>query len=387
MMNTLSSLEATIHQHLAVLVDEIGARPTGSVGNHRAGAYLKQQFGKAGWQVESPLFNCLTWETGGSRLSCGEQRFEVQANPYSPTFEGSFPFVVCDTVEALEQFDTLRGHLLVLSGLLAAESYMPLKFPFVTIEEQQRVLGQILHAQPEAVIGINSQPLFCDGDFPIPSVTLAPADGSRLLACSPQPLRLSIQGRRIESNGHNVIAHPVNLSLPKIVICAHYDTWFDTPGAVDNATGVTVLLALAQLLSPQKSNIEFVVFNGEDHYASPGEVSYLERGMGDIACAINIDGVGAQAHQNSVAYFGESPILERIQSVQQQFPAIVTSVPWYQSDHTLFVQQGIPAIALTSSPFDLKQTHTPHDTLDKIDTAAVAEAVRFIYQIVVEDPA
>jgi aminopeptidase YwaD len=41
--------------------------------------------------------------------------------------------------------------------------------------------------------------------------------------------------------------------------------------------------------------VELVAFNGEDHWAAPGEVAWLKhRGgrLGDVRLAVNIDGIG-----------------------------------------------------------------------------------------------
>lgn len=70
-----------------------------------------------------------------------------------------------------------------------------------------------------------------------------------------------------------------------------------TPGAIDNGTGVTVLLLLAELLKDTycRYPIELLVFNGEDYYRAPGQVKYIEQNEGrfeDILLKINIDGAG-----------------------------------------------------------------------------------------------
>jgi aminopeptidase YwaD len=63
---------------------------------------------------------------------------------------------------------------------------------------------------------------------------------------------------------------------------------------------------------------------------------------------------------------------------------VVEVEPWYQSDHSLFVQQGIPAVALTSAAVEalIPLTHTPADTLDIVDAGQVSEATAFICQVV-----
>ncbi len=376
------ALKEIISKHLHELVERIGPRPTGSPGNRLAGNYLQQQFSSLGWQVETPSFECKTWEADNVRLACQGQTFLAQINPYSPAFEGTLPFVVCESVEALGA--DLAGRIAVLTGALAQEPYMPKHFPFLSFAEQLRVLDALEAASPAAVIGVGALPLFCDADFPIPSITLAPKDEARLVACRGLDLSLCIESAVVPVTAFNVVASARRGTGKKTVLCAHYDTWFETPGALDNASGVAALLALAQMIDQSSHHIEFVMFNGEDHYAAPGQVNYLAGGVADIEYVINIDGVAAAGRQNSLAYFGEaSHFFDRVGAVKQGFPALVEVEPWPQGDHMIFVQQGIPAIALSSAEFELwlNLTHTPLDTLEQVDLGKMAEAVGFIYRL------
>lgn len=383
-MHNQIDLNAVVSTHLVELAEHIGARPAGSPGNQQAGAYIREQFTRFGWQVHTPAFDCLTWESGGIRLSCKGQPFTAHINPYSPPVDGEFPFAVCRDTAALEACGSLRGQILVLADELSQEMYMPRRFPFATFEAQQHVLNLLDAAQPAAVIGIRRGPLFCDADFHIPSATLDPAEVERLMGCQGQLLWLSIDSRTISSTGFNVIARAVQPPASRIVVCAHYDTWFGTPGALDNAAGVSALLALGQLLDAQSSAAEFVAFCGEDHYAAPGEVSYLAAGVDHIGFVINIDGVGAVGHQVGVSYVGDAPSLfGRMRAIQRESPSLAETDPWYQGDHSIFVQRGIPAVALTSTPFDdfLSYTHTPADTIQIVDAARVCDAVAFVHRL------
>lgn len=379
------SLEAAIRQHLTVLTQQIGARPTGAPGNQRAGAYLRDQFMKAGWAVETPTFNCQTWLGGTAKLTCDDSEFAVQANPYSPVFEGSGRLVVCRDLASLEAHPALSSQFVALTGDLAQYPYMPKHFPFFSIDEQQQVLALLERARPAAIIAVSPTPLFCDADFPIPSVSLHPDDEAGLLACADRELTLSIDSRTVASSGYNVIAR-AGTGDKRIIVSAHYDTWFDTPGALDNAGGVSALLALAACLGNPPRRVELVAFNGEDHYAAPGQVLYMQQDLSDVELVINLDGIAAANKQNSIAYFIEDAgLLQRAQSVKQSFPNLIEVEPWYQSDHAIFAQRGIPAIALCSTEaaeLSLTLTHTAADTLEQVDAAKITEAVSFIAGLV-----
>lgn len=64
---------------------------------------------------------------------------------------------------------------------------------------------------------------------------------------------------------------------PPILIGAHYDTVFNSPGADDNATGIAVLLELARFFSQEIANypLRFVAFDMEE-YGLLGSTAYAQ---------------------------------------------------------------------------------------------------------------
>ena len=92
------------------------------------------------------------------------------------------------------------------------------------------------------------------------------------------------------------------------MIRAHIDAKEDTPGALDNAAGVIVLLLLAELLKDYDGElgIELVPFNGEDHYSAAGEIAYLKANEGklnEILLNINIDAAGYRQKKNAYSLY------------------------------------------------------------------------------------
>ena len=169
----------------------------------------------------------------------------------------------------------------------------------------------------------------------------------------------------------------------RIVVCAHIDAKPGTPGALDNATGVTILLLLAGLLADYdgRAGIELLAMNGEDHYSAAGELLYLRQNAGrfdEIALLINVDGAGY--HTGKTAYsFYECP--EEIESAARTalaaHPGLMEGEPWVQGDHSVFLAQGCPALAVTSEEFVeiwMRIAHTPDDTMAQVATEKVVEA-------------
>ncbi len=160
------------------------------------------------------------------------------------------------------------------------------------------------------------------------------------------------------------------------MICAHIDAKIGTPGALDNASGVTVLLLLAELLQDYTGGlgVEIFVVNGEDNYAAAGEKLYVDLNRGKfnrILLNINLDAAGYIHGDTAYSLYDCPPQLAgTIVQAFAAYPGIVEGQPWYQSDHMVFVQNRVPAIAITSQMIQeilAGIAHTGQDTPDRVD--------------------
>jgi aminopeptidase YwaD len=183
------------------------------------------------------------------------------------------------------------------------------------------------------------------------------------------------------STGCNVVARRGGGTNQRAVLFAHIDAKEGTPGALDNASGVTVLLLLAELLASYAGGlrIELVAMNGEDYYAASGEKQWLrlnEGRFGEIVLGINLDGVGHRGGRPAYSLYGCPPELAGlIRKVLGAYPVLVEGEAWYQSDHSLFLMQAVPALALTSQQFTelwSEVAHTAADRPEIVDPAQLA---------------
>ncbi len=168
----------------------------------------------------------------------------------------------------------------------------------------------------------------------------------------------------------------------KIVLSAHIDTKENTPGARDNASGVVILLLLAELLSAYDGElgIELVAFNGEEYYNTPGELEYLRRYDDDYASiqlAINLDNIGYIKGRSAFSFYGvDERVMESIRAVYAEYERIFEGPPWYQSDHGIFIAKGIPAMAVTDenlAELMTEITHTEKDVPEIVDLQKLVE--------------
>jgi aminopeptidase YwaD len=384
---------AQINADLTKLCVRIDNRHVGSQGNRDAGQYVAKRMTAAGLIVTQPEFDCIDWEHGDITLKVASQPVAAFISPYSPSCEISGPFATAANIAELEVRD-FAGKIAVFHGDLCQEQIVPRNYVFYNRAEHQKILQLIDAKQPPAIIAITSHnpettggeypfPLFEDGDFNIPSAYLNEEEGAKLLSRQEAFLELKMASRRIPATGFNIIGTKPGCASRKIVFCAHIDTKKNTPGALDNATGVVTLLTLADLLQDYrgKYHIELLAVNGEDYYAAPGQMDYIAKHQGcfdQIVLAVNTDGAGyINGRTGYCCLFEEETLSQMVAATFGEQQKFIATAPWYQSDHSWFTMHGVPAVAVTSEAMTTtvmtEITHTPKDNLAQVDPYKIAE--------------
>jgi len=191
----------------------------------------------------------------------------------------------------------------------------------------------------------------------------------------------------------NVIARPRDFVAeePHLVVGAHLDTVPQAPGAEDNASGIGVVLAVAQATTTLRTRLPvvFVAFGAEEprgktdadhHYGSRTYVGALPPGERDaIGGMLSLDRVGV----GDVVPIGSAlddadPAADRVAQA-----AGVAGVPAVRevnrsSDHWQFVQAGLPGVRLGSTPY--AGYHSPQDVPDVVDPLQLERTGRIVLQ-------
>src|SRR4030043_2364733 len=380
--------------YLQMLCNQITNRSVGSEGNRAATRYFESIASSLAWDTETQEFDAMDWIDGGASFHCGVDSFQVFVSSYSLGCTAEGQLISVSSIEELERAK-LTGKILLLHGEIAKEQLMPKNFVFYNPEEHQRIISLLEKGEPKAIIcatgrnaslagGVYPFPLIEDGDFDIPSVFITEDEGSRLLLYTESTVVLKSNSKRVPGKGYNVIARKGTPSGMRIVVTAHIDAKKGSPGAIDNASGVVVLLLLAELLSNYDGNrlIEVVAFNGEDYYAVPGQMLYLTQNLDrfpEILLNINIEGAGYKDGGSAFSFYGLPEEMEnQIIEVINHFEGIAVGSPWVQGDHSIFIQNGCPAMAVSSQWFtdhiDSQEiTHTPTDKIDIVDCHKLVE--------------
>jgi len=391
----LSARAARYLQRLTAYPD----RHVGGVGNREATAMFAEVVEGFGFEVARTSFECIEWEYGEVELRAGGDSFDAHAGPYSLPCAVTAPLVAVSSAGELAEVD-MRGAIVLLHGQIASGQIMPKNFTFYNPESHKRIVASLEAGQPAAIVAatgrdpqlVGSQypfPLFEDGDLDIPNAYMKDTDGDRLAAYTGREVELRIDSRRVPTTAEHVVATLPGQRPGRIVVTAHIDSRKDSPGALDNASGVATLLVLAELLaSPGGRNrptIEIVPFNGEDNYANPGEMLWVRENEGrfdDIVLGINIDDSAQVGAIDHVSFYGCPPQIEvAVRDAMTAYERIGEGPQWFQSDHAIFGIYGRPAIAIASSDmsgFMAEYAHTQRDTLDLADPTLVTDAALFL---------
>lgn len=388
--------------HLHFLCVHLPTRAVGSQGNRDATTYAAEVCRAAGWQVETPRFKCMAWDESGADLAAGSAAFEVFASPYTRPAHVSAPLVVLHAIEELEGAD-LTGKVVLLRDDLTKSQLAPKNFPWWNPEEHQRIIAALEKASPLAILAATTRnpetagavypfPLIEDGDFDIPSAYMTEEEGQKLAAYAGREIDLEIRARRTVSEGCNVVARKGvsgTAGNARTMVTAHIDAKRGTPGALDDGTGVVVLLLLAELLRDYAGDkvIELAALNGEDYYDASGERLYVEQNadMSTIALVINIDCAAYREGATHFSLYGcPEDLAGRVRSVLSEH-GLAEGPQWYQGDHSIFVMGGRPAVAITSAALGelmTEITHTAKDTPEIVDTAKIAQIAIALHDLV-----
>ncbi|MCA0988477.1 M28 family metallopeptidase [Guptibacillus algicola] len=379
----MEPVQTRLMKHMNMLSSDIGCRPVGSEANLAASDYIERTFRHLGLKVETQEFEVPNWKVTESFIHFNDKRVEARCNNFSEPCDVTGEVLSFCTVEELETSQDLTGKIAFLYGELSKENYVPKGFTIYNPEHHRKVVSLLEEKQPSAIIMVQMQkgndlPIFNDWDFPIPSVTVTPEVGLLLRNNMELRVRCVINSERSPGKTKNVIGR-VNGERPeKIILVAHYDTVFETNGAFDNASGVSVMLALAEEIVKRKeltTGFECIAFSSEE-YLGLGDEVYLKNHKENLQhalVAMNFDGVGQALGTNNITLMSGSTELEsELQSLKRAYPGVHWTSPWYESNHYTFFSNNVPSIPFSCCGVaDL--LHTDDDKVEWICPEKLAE--------------
>lgn len=171
----------------------------------------------------------------------------------------------------------------------------------------------------------------------------------------------------------NVIARPGEGARCEILAGGHHDTVPSAAGAIDNASGVAVVLELARAFAADglDEGLCFATFGAEESglFGSLelvrrwGAAEQLPRLM------VNFD---VTARGEAVELIGSPELVQQALALLERhdIPAFPSSLPSNTgSDHMSFAWAGVPVLMFSDG--DLSLIHTPDDVFDQVDPVAL----------------
>jgi peptidase M28-like protein len=206
-----------------------------------------------------------------------------------------------------------------------------------------------------------------------------------------------------------------------VVVGAHYDSVFGSPGANDNASGSAAVLELARLFRGRSfgRTLRFVLFVNEEPPYFLGEAmgsrSYAARSKArgeNVTAMLSLETIGyysdAEGSQKYPAPFSlfypsrgdfigfvgnlrSASLVRRCVGAFRKTtsfpseglaaPEFIPGIAW--SDHSSFWEQGYPALMVTdTAPFRYPDYHTATDAPDKLRYDRTARVVRGLASVI-----
>jgi hypothetical protein len=398
-----------IPEHLHVLCDDIGPRWASSRAEARAAAYVRDQMqnaGLAGAALEPFQLDTWAWTQATARVQPDDRPIDLLPFLRCPSFNLTAPLVDVGygTPRELEQ----AGEVLPGAIGVMALGYAPFTPP-IHLGQRLRLLTErgtaaavVIESRSGRRLGYKTATDWREpgpDNPPLPTVLTSREDGALLcrLAREGRSLQIAVDSRLYRAPSANVAAELAGTRWPQehLLLSAHHDTVYDSPGGNDNAAGVVAVLETARVLAHLESqagvgpgrSIRFVTFSAEEQKLQ-GASAYVARHYGspDLELpprlGINLDELSTGHIKGIVLGFPHLRELMQAQldtlgdGLQCQVMAQIDAT----GDHFPFLQAGLDGAHLWRWRFhsrhaDAEYHHERGDTADKVNVRELKEYV------------
>ncbi|MCY3602993.1 MAG: M28 family peptidase [Chloroflexi bacterium] len=349
-------------EHVRVLSVGIGPRVSGSQEARETVAYIAEAFRSYGYAVEVTEF---TYET----------RFrQATVTVGGETIEGIALNGEATSARSAEGRAVDGG----LTGNDSFSGAIPIGSRNTSRPQDSMMYMAAARNGAAGLVIVNHEPWRLAG-FPIPArdaipvVLVAHTEADRFSRAIAEGAPISIEIGPARPVAMNVIARPGEDARCDILAGGHHDTVSASPGAVDNASGVAIILELARAFAADglDEGLCFVTFGAEESGLFGSRAlarSLAEKGeLPEVM--VNFD---VTARGDAIEVIGTRALVERTVALLERegFPAYASALPeGYGSDHSSFADVGVPVLFFSDG--DVSLIHTPADVIDLVEPDAL----------------
>jgi carboxypeptidase Q len=402
----LSSSQA--YETLSHLTDDIGQRLSGSPGAAAAVRWTTERFRAWGIDVRNERVTVPHWVRGREEARLVSQyNQKIVLTALGGSVATPEKGITADVIEATS-FDEMKQLGAKLKGKIVFFN-VPMDMELVRAGRSfdayekavvYRAFGASRAAEYGAVATVirsvgsaslrtpHTGALRYDAKLPkIPSAAMTAEDAMlvhRLLAKGERVrMHLVLTPRTLpDAVSANVIAEIRGSEHPEeiVVIGGHLDSWDLGTGAIDDGSGVAMVMETMRLIEQQhlrpRRTIRCVLFMNEENGLNGGRQYWARHKHEKHVAAIETDAGAAAPTGFTTTLKGEA-----LAALEQRTKALAAlgadrfqSSPETGADTSFIVESGVPGFGLVPDPlhyFDYH--HTPADTLDKIDPKELAQ--------------
>lgn len=388
------------------LTVEVGQRLAGSEADRRAVAWAEQRFQQLGYdKVWRESFTMQYWQRGQASLSVSapfHQQLVVTAlgGSIATPFDGiNSQVVMFDSLEQLKQADAalVKDKIVFINKSMAKDKLGTFYGSVVGARAQGAVEAAKLGAKAIIIRSVGTSinrfahtgiMRYSDEVPRIPAAAISVPDAiqlEKMLSRQPElTLHLQMDNKLPgEVESHNVIAEITGSKYPDeiVLISAHIDSWDEGTGALDDGAGVGIVMATGALLKQQgrpERTVRVVLFGNEEG-GLVGARAYAAKHAAMLKQHVfaSESDFGAGRIWRLDTGFGPNS-LPFGKTLQQQLAHLDISLGDNSAtggpDVSILKAQGVPVVSLQQDGTDyFDYHHTPNDTLDKVDPAAMQQ--------------
>lgn len=404
--NDLSLDNSLAYQLTESLTVEVGQRLAGSDADARAVAWAEQKFKQLGYdKVWTEPFTMQYWQRGHASLNVSapfHQNLVVTAlgGSVGTPFDGlSAQVAQFDSLEKLKAADPaqVKDKIVFVNKSMGKDKLGTFYGSVVGARAQGAVEAAKLGAKAIIIRSVGTSinrfahtgiMRYSDDVARIPAAAISVPDAiqlEKMLSRHPElNLQLQMQNKLAgEVVSHNVIAEITGSKRPDeiVLISAHIDSWDEGTGALDDGAGVGIVMATGALLKQQgrpDRTVRVVLFGNEEG-GLVGARAYAAKHAANLKQHVfaSESDFGAGRIWRLDTGFGDKSIpfgRTLHQKLSHLDIALGDNTASGGPDVSVLKAQGVPVVSLQQDGTDyFDYHHTPNDTMDKIDPAAMQQ--------------